>query len=261
MVVEYYMIRGIGAFFYTLEFLIAMGVFLLVFYLYLRRINRKMIFVFLIGGLINTGVELLLQGLGIRIIAEAYFFTLPIDFPYICFILGFYEGGVKTVIGYCMVIYLLYRKRLFKRLLLFLVLSIFITFFVYSASTAYYLIIEPESVLFTARNMTGILPNLLLLIAFGVSLLSFLLNKKITKKRKYTIFFYMLGQIAYLLAFTIPLHIFMLRYIGFDSGSTYTPANIFAQIIFMYGYFLLFEGIGVNIIAYPIIYQLKLVEF
>ena len=100
MITENYMVRVTTPFFYTLEFLVALGVFLLVVYLFVRNIDKKSLLVFIIAGAINTSIELMLQGLGMRVIEGAFFFNSPIGFPFICFILGFYEGGVKTLIAY-----------------------------------------------------------------------------------------------------------------------------------------------------------------
>ena len=71
----------------------------------------------------------------------------------------------------------------------------------------------------------------------------------------------MLGLVIYLLVWMIPLHAFSLRYIGVYEMGSYTPAGFFEQLLLMYGYFLFFEGVGVSIIIYPLIYQLNLIEF
>jgi len=71
MIEQYYMIRIFESFYYTLEFLIATAVFLIVLFLYIKKIDRKSLLVFILAGLINSGVELLLQGIGIRTIENA----------------------------------------------------------------------------------------------------------------------------------------------------------------------------------------------
>lgn len=257
----FFMVRGISEFFYTLEFLIAAAVFLVVLYFYIKKIDRKLLFVFLIAGSINTGVELLLQGLGIRMIEGAFFFSIPIGFPTVCFILGFMEGGVKALVGYCVVKIIMDHSAFFKRLFFGLFTLVLSAFSIYAIVTVLQFASFPSSVLFTARELFGLLSVSLLLLAFGVSFGSILLNRSIPNREKRSILYFMLGQALYLLAFTFPLHISLLRYIGLESGGTYISADPLSQLLLMYGFFLFFEGIGVNIINYPIIYRLKLIQF
>jgi len=258
MITENYMVRVTTPFFYTLEFLVALGVFLLVFYLFARNIDKKSLLVFIIAGAINTAIEFMLQGLGMRIIEDAFFFNTPIGFPFICFILGFYEGGVKTLIAYHFVKMIINSDKFNKKMVVVLVSVVFISFFSYSAVTAS----GYGSPVYTttARDMFAPLGIILLSIAFVGSAGYFLL-RKIPREHKISLLYYELGLVIYLLVWMIPLHMFSLRYIGaFDMG-IYVPAGVLEQLVWMYGYFLFFEGIGVIIVVYPIIYGLNLMEF
>jgi hypothetical protein len=255
------MIRIFESFYYTLEFLIATAVFLIVLSLYIKKIERKSLLVFNLAGLINSGVELLLQGIGIRTIENAYFFTIPIGFPYIPLILGFYEGGLKTLVGYHFVLYFIDKKKINGTLLILLLCLVFVPFFIYSAFTAYQIKSGTTNITLTARNMFALLSILLLILSFSLSILYFVLNKKIPKKNKLTLLYYEIGVVIYLLAWMVPMHIYLLRYIGIKEDGSYVLANIVVQLLLMYGYFLFFEGVGVNIIIYPLIYHFNLIQF
>ncbi len=254
------MVRYVSPFFYSLEFLLAVFTLAIVLYFFVREIERKSLIIFIVAGIINTSIELFLQGFGIRVVENAYFFGLPMGFPFVSFIMGFYEGGVKTLLAYHFVKYLVDRNKISKRFFLFLFFMVLAAFTTYSGITvmqAYSGVITP---ILTVRDMFAPVSIILLVVAFGGSTLYFLSNKEIPKRRKWTLLYYELGVVLYLLAFLIPLHISSLRYIGVAMGSS-VPAGLFQQLVLMYGYFLFFEGVGVNIIIYPTIYSLKLVEF
>ncbi len=249
------MVRITTPFFYTVEFLVALSVFLVVLFFFLRKTERKSLIVFIIAGGINSGIELLLQGTGMRVIEDAALFNIPIGFPSICFILGFYEGGVKTLIAYHFVRTLMNSDKFSKIFLIALVVLIFNSFFSYAAFiTSGW---GSSSLTITARNMLAPLGIILLLVAFAGSFGYFLL-KKIPRNHKVSLLYYQLGLVIYLLVWMIPLHIFSLRFIG---DVLYVPVGIFEQLVWMYGYFLFFEGIGVIIVVYPVIYGLDLMEF
>lgn len=261
MISQYYMIRVFTPFFYTLEFLIAIIVFIFSLYFYVKRIDRNSLLVFLIVGMINSGVELLLQGIGIRVVENACLFSLPIGFPFIAFILGFYEGGVKTLLAYHFVKFIIDKKRYNELFLSFLVIIVFIPFFIYSIVSATQIGEGTTNITITVRDMLAPLSIFLLILAFILSISYFILNESIPKERKMTLLYYEFGVVVYLLIWMVPLHVFLQRYIGIFQNNNYIPASIVEQILFMYVYFLFFEGVGVNIIMYPIIYHFKLIEF
>lgn len=257
----YYIVRGINSFFYTLEFLIVISVFIATLVMYLKKIEKKMFFAYVIAGIINTWIELFIQGLGIRVIQEAFLFNIPIFFPLTPFILGFYEGGIKAIMGYTMVKILYQKKDFHKKFFLILFTTLLSIFITYSTLTSLQFSINNSSLSFTVRELFDWLTILLLIIAFLVSFLYIILNKKMKRKEKISIFYFMLGQVLFMTAFLLPLHLFLIRYIGIQTETNFIPADLFTQISLMYGYFFIFEGIGANIINFPIFYQVDLFEF
>ena len=255
-----FMVRVVSSFYYTLEFLIAVSIFCLILYFYVKKIDRKSFYVFLIAGAINTSVELFLQGFGTRVIEGAYFFNIPIDYPFICFILGFYEGGVKTLIAYHFVMLIFSRNKFSKRFCLSLIAIVVVCFLTYSIITAEQLTSGAITRVLTVRSIFAPLSIIFLVIAFVASTFYFIFNRNIPKHHKITLLYYEIGVVLYLLAWLIPLHAFSLRYIGIYEMGTYIPASLLDQLLLMYGYFLFFEGVGVNIILYPIIYRYKLID-
>ena len=102
MVIEYIMARcTIGNLLYTAELLIVISIFLTLFFFWKKRGDRNAFLVFLITGLWNSGVELFAQGFGIRINPETYLFNIfYVKFPFLCFVMGFFEGGILCLFAY-----------------------------------------------------------------------------------------------------------------------------------------------------------------
>ncbi|MFX0189088.1 MAG: hypothetical protein ACFE8A_15290 [Candidatus Hodarchaeota archaeon] len=75
-------------------------VFIILLYFYIRDIDKDSLKLYLITGLSHSVLELIAQGGRIRVIEDAYIFQIPIGYPYICFILGFFEGGLISLAAY-----------------------------------------------------------------------------------------------------------------------------------------------------------------
>ena len=226
------MVRTTTPFFYTLELLVALSGFLIVLFLFVKDIDKKSLYVFLLAGVVNSSIEFFLQGVGLREIDGAFLFGTPIGFPFIPFILGFYEGGVKTLIAYHFTRMVVNSDRLSKKVLVSLLCIVFIPFFSYSVIESSALGSPIQTV--TVRELFNLLPILLLALAFAVSISYFLFNKDLPRLHKKSLLYYELGLVIYLLVWMIPLHLFLFRFIGVFDGGTYVPAGIMEQLVVMY---------------------------
>ena len=85
---------------YTFELVVVLAVWVVVAARW-RAGDRRPLAVYLVGGLYNSAVELLAQGSGVRVIADARLFgALALGYPLLPFLLGFFEGGVLLLTGY-----------------------------------------------------------------------------------------------------------------------------------------------------------------
>ncbi len=259
MMLDYYMIRWTSIFYYSVEFLIALGVFFIVLYLYLKGIDKKAILVFITAGIFNTVVEVTIQTLGARVITDAFLLTIPINYPWVCFILGFYEGGVKFLVPYYFAKFFIDRDIYSKKMLILLTSIVAISFFTYSLITRIQLDLGESIITLTKRNMFSLPVILLLVMSFIITISYFFIQKKIPMENKKLVLYFYVGLIIYLLCFIIPLHVFQIRYIGV--GESFSMASIAEQIFWMYGFFLFFEGPGSLMMLVVIIYHFKLIEF
>jgi len=239
--------------------LIALGVFLITIFLYLKRIDKKVLMVFITAGVFNTFVEIFIQVISARSIEGAYLFIFPIQFPWICLILGFYEGGVKILVPYYFTKLIVNKDRYSKKMLILLLSLIILSFLSYSFITRMLIDSGTTTITITQRNLLSSPLIFALLISFILAISYFYLNTKIPKENKKLILYFYLGLIFYLLCFSIPLHIYLIRYIGV--GENIAIASFGEQIFWMYVYFLFFEGTGVLMVVAVIIYHFKLIEF
>ena len=175
MMTQNYMVRVTTPFFYSLEFIVAISVFFVALYLFIKDIDKKSLFVFILAGVVNCCIELFLQGVGFRIIEDAFFFNMPFGYPWICLVIGFYEGGVKVLLAYHFIRWLVNSDKVSKKMFVFLASFVFVSFLTYSALS----IFEIGAATLTVRDMFALMPILLLALAFGASTVYFFFNKEI----------------------------------------------------------------------------------
>lgn len=257
MAMDYYMIRVFTPIFYTLEFFLVLSMFIPSLILYIRNKDKISLKVFLVAGTINTLVEMLLQGIGTRTIENAYFFTIPIGYPFTCLIMGFFDGGLKNLFAYHTVRVLKDRDMASKLPVLVIFLSVLIVFTIFNGLTGIMNVQGDSDITLTQRSLFSLSSIILLLVSYLGSFSYYYLNKSIPKEDRIILLYYALGLILFLCSWIITAQIFMTRYIGFDGVY---PASIIEQILLMWGYFLLFEGVGVSLFIAPVLYILKAFE-
>jgi len=257
MVSYYYIIRAFTPLFYTIEFIISFGVFLVLLLLYIKGIEKKSLTVFLLTGTINTLIEIILQTISLRIIENAYFFFIPIGFPWICFIMGFFDGGVKNLFAYHMVKIFKDHNMLSKYINILLFATVFIIFLVYNIYISNVLNVNGVNITITQRNIFNISSILLLILSFSISIYYFFFSKNVLKEERKIFFQYALGLIVFLISWIFSSHILMTRYVAING---ITPAPICEQILLLWVYSLLVEIVGVSIFIVVLLHKLKFFE-
>ena len=93
MIFHYYMTRYSTSLLYTAEFLFDILFLAMVLILYVRGLDKKSLWVYIIFGLLHSVMELIAEGTGTRVIKDAMIFSIPVGYPFLPFVLGFFEGG------------------------------------------------------------------------------------------------------------------------------------------------------------------------
>ena len=254
MDIEYYMVRVFTPLFYTIEFLLIIIVFISVTILYTKNKDKQSLKVFLVSGIAITLTELFLQGIGTRVVKNAYLFSIPIGFPLTCLLMGFFDGGIKNLFAFHMVKSIKERNISSLKISLALFSMVFIVFAIYNGYTG---ILNSQGNPNITSSLRFLFPPssiFLLILSFTFSFSFFFVNKHIPKEDKAIFFYYSFGLIIFMLSWIITAQIFLTRYIGIES---IIPAPIRDQMLLMWGYFLLIESVGVSIFIAPILYQLN----
>jgi len=241
---------------YTFEFIFCIFILLLLIGFWKLKGEKKSLYVYIITGLLHSVIELTAQGSGIRVISETYLFgKIYVTYPFLPFILGFFEGGFYCLMAYHFVRIMIHSDRF--SLKFFSTISICIFILISLGAIA----MHSGTYIITRRAIFNIGNLILLSICIGVSLGYFLLNKNVTSEHRKSFFYYYLGLVLITAIMVIPLHIAGTRFIEVCVGGTYYYASIPEQILVMYGYSLVFEAAGYFLPFYIIIYHFKLIEF
>lgn len=253
---SYFMSRYSTDLLYTFEFLIIILVFSLLLILTKKSGEKNSLMVYLLTGGLHTGIELVAEGTGVRVITETYLFgTLYISYPFLPIILGFFEGGLFCLIAYHFVRMILNRDRFsFK---FFSVNAV--TFLILTTLGAIGMQTASSSV-FTRREIFHTGPLILLTICFAVSIGYFSLNKKISPSYRKSLLYFYIGLIVVTIILVLPLHIFGIRFIEVYQEGSYLYASILEQILVFYGYSIAFEAAGFFLPFWILIYYFKLFE-
>ncbi len=252
---DYFMSRYSTDMLYTFEFIICVFMFILLALLARYKGEKNSLFVFILTGLLHSVIELVAEGTGVRVISETYLFgKLFISYPFLPFILGFYEGGIFCLMAYHFVRILINKDRF--SLKFFLIFGI--GFLVLITLGAFRM--QSGSIIFTRRQIFSLGNLILLLICYTIAIGYFTLKKNISSRVRKSFLLFYLGLILITALMVIPLHIGGIRFIEVYEGGSYYYASILEQILVLYGYSLVFEAAGFFLPFYVLIYHFKLIE-
>ncbi|MHA1293877.1 MAG: hypothetical protein ACTSQJ_14565 [Promethearchaeota archaeon] len=244
MMFQYYMSRYGSAVIYTFEFLFSVGLIAILVVLYWKKLDRNSLPVFLISSMFHTILELGAQGLGIRVVTGAMIFSIEIGYPFICIIIGFFEGGLVGFSAYHFVQWIdkneTYSRNIFLGVSLFL-----IGFFtIHNLLSQLYFADATSVASITRREIFSPLSILFLIILFLIPILYIFLYKGVLPEERKLLLSFYLGLSLFTLVIIIPNHLSGLRFIEIRTGDTYKKAPLLDQILIMYGYNGLFESGG-----------------
>ena len=256
MVFDYYMSRYSSDMLYTFEFIICIAMLVLLIFLAKKRGEKHSLYVYLLTGLLHSIIELVAEGTGNRVISETYLFgKIFITYPFLPFILGFFEGGLFCLIAYHFVRMVMNHDRF--SLKFFSVSSIF--FFV--MNTLGGLRMQSGPTTFTRREIFSIGTIITMIIFIAIAVGYFLLKKDIPPKQRKSLFYFYIGLILVTVFMVLPLHILGIRFIEIFQDPLYIYASIPEQILVMYGYSLSLEAAGFFLPFFILIYHFKWIEF
>lgn len=258
---EYYMARYSTYMLYTFELVFSLVVFFLLLYFYKKNVDKKSIWVYIISGIGHSIVELFAQGSGMRVIKNASLFNvIPLSYPFTAFIIGFFEGGLICLAAYHFTRALTNKDRFSIRFFLFLWIVPFVLIFLGAIAMRIQIESHSSDITLTRRDIFFPIAIIIMSAFYAVSIGYFLLNRKINPRAKLSLLYFYIGLVFYTIIMVLPNHIVGIRYIEVKIGDIYVPANIFEQIIVMYGYDLGLEAGGFLIVYYIIIYRFQLIE-
>ena len=255
MVLNYFMSRYSTDLLYTFEFLACIFFLVLLVILAKKYGEKHSLYVYIVTGLLHSTIELVAQGMGVRVISATYLFgKIYISYPFLPFILGFFEGGLFCLMAYHFVRIMINRDRFSVKFF-----SIFASAFVVLITFGG-IRMHSEASTLTRREVFN-LGNIIVLIVFiTISVGYFLLNKRVTSAHRKSFFYFYLGLILVTIFMVLPLHILSIRFIEVYQGGGYVYASLPEQILVMYGYSLAFEAAGFFLPFYVIIYHFKWID-
>ncbi len=240
---------------YTFEFVICIFIFILLSILAKKSGEKNSLIVYTFTGILHSIIELVAEGTGVREISNTYLFgRFYIGYPFLPFILGFFEGGLFCLLAYHFVRLVMNRDKFSMKFF-----SGFAIFF-FTLITLGAIRMPSEGPIYTQREIfnTG---NIIFLIAcYSFTIGYFLLNKKVTSVHRKSLLWFYLGLLLVTVLMILPLHVFGIRFIEVNQGGIIIRASILEQILVMYGYSLAFEAAGFFLPFYVIIYHFKLID-
>lgn len=250
----YHMVRYSTPALYTFELVIALAVGILVTVLWKRNGDPRPAAVYVVAGLYDSAVELIAQGSGVRLIPDVQLFgVLPLGYPFLPFILGFFEGGVLLLTGYEILRAVQDGNEAAKRTAFALTLGLFVLISIGTIATSAQLKLDPDALAVTSRTLFS--PSSLLLLAFcyGVSLAYVFGGKGNGARERWGLAVWYAGVAIVAAVWYTPPLIGGTRVIGTLRDGVYVPVGWFEQIAVLYGYSIVFEAAGFYLPVYVIL--------
>lgn len=243
---------------YTVEFIGSVIVLLICLMLKKFRHESKSLTVYLLTGLGHSIVELIIEGLSVRMVEESLLFGIvPLNYPWICFILGYFEGGIFCLIAFYVFEYGLAKENFTKKMSFGSGLIILLFGIINGMITQFALTHNPENYLFTQRQFFTIKNIIIYGVFLLISVIFVLFTRKLWPDVGKGLKFYYWGLVWVTFVFIFPAHIFGIRYITIVYNGIQTTGSIWTQIIMMYGLQLFVDGTCTLIQYYPILFLIE----
>lgn len=257
---DYYVVRSSSHALYSFELVVVAMVWVLVLALWFRGGDRRPLWAYLAGGLYNTGVEVLAQTSGVRTMPDVLLFgTLPVGFPVLPFILGFFEGGVLLLAGFEVVRGLLERERRSLRVGAAIVVGVLALVIVGVVAMRARAAGHGAVVEVTARALFSSGSLLILSVCYAVGIGFALLDVRGDghDRRGLLLWYVVVASIA--AAWYTPAFVAGTRGIARLQDGAYVPPGTIEQVAVLYGYSIVFEAAGFYLPVYVLLRLCRLV--
>ena len=238
---------------YTFELVVVLVVWVVVLALW-RAGDRRSLAVYVIAGLYNSVIELLAQGSGVRAIPDVRLFgVLPVGYPLLPFILGFFEGGVLLLTGFAILRGLREGDRRALRVGLGIAVGLLALIIAGALQMRAQLAADPQSLTLTTRALfrPGSLAILAACYAVGLGY-AFGASRTPARDRRGLLAWYAIIAVVAATWYT-PAFLTGGRSIGTLRNGTWALVSLPEQIAVLYGYSIVFEAAGFYLPVYVIL--------
>lgn len=254
---NYYMVRESTTFLYTFELVVVVAVAILVLVLWRTTGDARALAAYLVGGLYDSVIELLAAGSGARTVTPvALFGVLPVGFPVLPLILGFFEGGVLVLAAFELTRGILERDRRALRVGAGIVVALCVLITIGAVGMPGYLAAHPEEMIRTVRTLFAPTSLLILAASWGLTL-AYVFGLGSARDPKGLLVWYLTLLLAAGVWYT-PVFVSGTRRIAALVDGTYQPVGMVEQVAVLYGFSLLFEAAGFYLPVYVILRWLGL---
>jgi len=257
---NYYMVRYSTEALYTFEAAVVLAVWILVLVLWRQSGDARPLAVYVVGGLYNSGIELLAATSGTRTVTDVQLFgVLPVGFPVLPLILGFFEGGVLILVGFQLVRGILERDRRALWVGLGVMGTLCALISVGAASMREQLAANPDALTLTVRALFT--PGSLAILGgcCGVALAYVFGVRRGDARERKMLLLWAAGIALTCAAWYTPVFLSGARRISALVDGSYVPVGMFEQIAVLYGFSLAFEAAGFYLPVYVILRALGLI--
>ncbi len=250
---DFHIVRYSTPALYTFELVVVLAVWVVVLALW-RAGDRRSLAAYVIGGLYNSGIELLAQGSGVRTILDVRLFgVLPVGYPLLPLILGFFEGGVLLLTGFEILRGLRERDRRALRVGIGITAGLLALIIPGALQMRAQLAADPQSLALTTRGLLRPGSIAILAACYSVGLgYAFLASPTPRRDRRGLLGWYAIIAAVAVTWYT-PAFLTGGRSIGTLQNGTYTLVSLPEQIAVLYGYSIVFEAAGFYLPVYVIL--------
>ena len=253
----YYMFRSATPALYTFEFVVVVAAWVLVLALWRRTGDARPLAAYTVGGLYNSGIELLAATSGTRTITAVELFgVVPVGFPVLPLILGFFEGGVLVLAAFELTRGVLERDRRALAVGSSIVAVLCLLISAGAVAMPRYLAAHPDAATRTVRAL--FMPGSLAILAAGWAVaLAYVFGLGAARARRGLLVWYLTVTATAGIWYT-PVFVSGTRRIATLVDGTYQPVGMVEQIMVLYGFSLLFEAAGYYLPVYVILRRVGL---
>jgi hypothetical protein len=258
----YFMVRYSVPGLYAFELVAVIAAWVLVIALWRRAGgDAKPLAVYVIGGLYDSGIELLAQGTGVRAGPDASLFgVMPIGYPLLPFVMGFFEGGILLLAGFEILRGVTQRDR--RSLRTGLGVTGTLAAFIVAGAVVGRARLEthPDLLILTTRVLFSKGSVAILVLCYGVSLAYVFLARsaRAADRRRLLIWYAAVSTVAAI--WYTPLFVTGGRRIATLVDGAYVPVGILEQLAILYGYSIVFEAAGFYLPVYVVLRLCRLIE-